>query len=457
MYFIGIDIGTSTISGVVYNFANKNITTLLSENDSALNPNNDWEKIQNPHRIFLIVEEILNEFCSKFDNIKGIGITGQMHGILYVDKQGNAVSPLYTWEDGRGNLNYKQDLSYANFLSEASGYVVSSGFGLVTHFYNLTNGLVPETAHRICTIMDYIVMKLSGRNIPLIDSTNAASLGFFNLENFDFDREALRKINISATILPEIKLSGSPAGLFKGIFPIYIAIGDNQASFLGSVREMENTFLVNIGTGSQISVYTDRLIKTETFDIRPFPGGGYLLVGAALFGGKSVLLLKTFIEQTLNLFLPGSAKEIDFYAVLNSLDYTAINRQITIHVDPIFAGTRTDSEKRGIISHISGENFTPENLIFGFLKGISNELMDFFRDFPDNIHQNMNNLVGSGNAIRLNPSLHNVIEETFRMKLHIPSHQEEAAFGACLYAIASGHYVSDFREVAKLIQYEINN
>ena len=83
--------------------------------------------------------------------------------------------------------------------------------------------------------------------------------------------------------------------------------------------------------------------------------------------------------------------------------------------------------------------------------------MDFFLDFPDNIHQNMNNLVGSGNAIRLNTSLHNVIEETFRMKLHIPSHREEAAFGACLYAIASGHYVSDFREVAKLIQYEINN
>ena len=40
------------------------------------------------------------------EDIAVIGITGQMHGIVYTDCNGMAISPLYTWQDGRGNLPY---------------------------------------------------------------------------------------------------------------------------------------------------------------------------------------------------------------------------------------------------------------------------------------------------------------------------------------------------------------
>ena len=40
---------------------------------------------------------------------------------------------------------------------------------------------------------------------------------------------------------------------FADTVPVSVAIGDNQASFLGSVRDIDNSVLVNIGTGSQIS------------------------------------------------------------------------------------------------------------------------------------------------------------------------------------------------------------
>lgn len=106
---------------------------------------------------------MVREFQSQYKDIKGIGITGQMHGIVYTDIQGNAVSPLYTWQDGRGNLNYRENQSYAAYLSDITGCPVATGYGLVTHFYNVQNRLVPTNATKLCTIMDYAVMKLSGK------------------------------------------------------------------------------------------------------------------------------------------------------------------------------------------------------------------------------------------------------------------------------------------------------
>ena len=160
MCFIGIDIGTSSISSVAYDLKKNKIESLT--NDSVIVSEVLWEKTQSPDRIIEIVEEIMEDFSSRYPDIKGIGVTGQMHGILYLNEQGEAVSPLYTWQDGRGNQLYREDKTYAAYLSEETGYALATGFGLVTHFYNQVNGLVPGNAKQICTIMDYVVMKLSG-------------------------------------------------------------------------------------------------------------------------------------------------------------------------------------------------------------------------------------------------------------------------------------------------------
>lgn len=56
------------------------------------------------------------------------------------------------------------------------------------------------------------------------------------------------------------------------IFRLTVAIGDNQASFLGAAGSENNTLLVNMGTGGQISVLTDQYFETEGIEARPFLG-----------------------------------------------------------------------------------------------------------------------------------------------------------------------------------------
>ena len=445
MHFIGIDIGTSSICGVAYNYMDKSIDSVTRNNDTGTGSSNPWEKIQDPARIIVIVKEIIDEFLVKYSGVRGIGFSGQMHGMLYTDKNGNAVSPLYTWQDSRANQLYLDNQTYAEYLSEKTKYNLATGFGLVTHFYNIRNNLVPAAAYRICTIMDYAVMKLTGQTIPLMDYSNAAGFGFFDHERLVFDTRALEDVGIDPSVLPGTDDSASRAGYY-GTVPVYSAIGDNQASFLGSVHNIDKSIHITVGTSSQVSIYTPEYVPITSVDTRPFPGGGYILVGAALCGGKSFEILRSFFEDTLKLF-NSHADPVDIYKTMTSVDDDA-SGDLPV-VETLFDGTRVAPWKRGSISNISVSNLTPGNLIIGFLKGICRELHESYLLIPEKIRAEKTILVGSGNGIKKNPLLCKALEEQFNCRLHLSSCQEESAFGACCCAIVGGQYVNSFRELTE--------
>jgi sedoheptulokinase len=430
MNFIGIDIGTSTISSVIYNSSSKETDYATIVNNSLQQTSPDWEKIQDPVKITDIIEEILSGYMEKYSDIKGIGITGQMHGVLYIDDRGNAISPLYTWQDSRGNLIYKDNKTYAEFLTDATGYKLATGYGLVTHFYNKVNNLVPPGAKKICTIMDYAVMKLSGKKEPVTDYTNGAGLGFFDVGNLMFDISAIEKVGIDASIVPDTDNSGSCLGYYYNI-PVYPAIGDNQAAFIGSVEDKQSSVHITVGTSSQISVYTEKYIEIPELDTRPFPGGGYILVGAALCGGQAVSVLKDFFEKTLVMF---GRERANIYDIMTSIDYKN-NLQDIPTVKTFFNGTRKYPTERGSINNLSGNNFTPENLVIGFLKGVCRELYNFYNNLPEAIKKDKNNIIGSGNALKKNPLLRKAFEEQFELNIKFSHCGEEAAFGACMTSI----------------------
>lgn len=446
MHFIGIDIGTTSICGIIYDFLNDTTAAVNVENESRIDADKPWEKMQDPEWTIACIKQIIEKFESAYDDIKGIGITGQMHGIVYVDEKGNAVSPLYTWQDGRGNLILNNNMTYAEFLSDFSGYNLSTGYGLVTHFYNIKNALIPAGAAKICTIMDYAVMKLTGRKIPLTDYTNAAGLGFFKVRDNKFDISALKSIGIDASILPEIGESAVFAGYYNNGIPVYSAIGDNQAGFIGSVHDRDQSIHVTIGTSSQLSVYSSDLFEVEAIETRPFPGGGYVLVGAALSGGQSLSVLQLLFNSVLRLSNNRTTEVADFYEMISSIDYTK-NDATDLSVATLFNGSRSDPFARGSIANISSTNFTAEALVLGFIRGICSEVFHFYSAIPNELRKNKHILIGSGNAIKKNELLCRVLEEIFHFPVIKSAHDEDAAFGACIAAMVGGKYIPGFGAV----------
>lgn len=172
--YLGIDIGTTSICAVVLNREGKAVCT-VTENNTFGQSLACSERTQDAEKIALLCCEIYRKLSEKYD-IESIGVSGQMHGILYVDKNGQAVSPLYSWQDERGNMAYSNS-TYVQTLSCRSGYKLATGFGTVSVFYDAINGKIPKQAVSVCTIGDYVAMKLSHRTKPFCMKQTRLQLG----------------------------------------------------------------------------------------------------------------------------------------------------------------------------------------------------------------------------------------------------------------------------------------
>ncbi len=428
MRTIGLDIGTTSISAVVAENG-KVIHSVTEQSNAAIKSDFPENRLQSvgiiSEKVFSVKEELVKNFAP----IDAIGVTGQMHGILYIDESGNALSPLYTWQDKSGELKYKRT-TLSEYLSDITGFNAPSGYGLVTDFANRMLGRVPENAVCLCNIQDYITMKLAcGKTSPVTHISNAAGLGFYSFDNFDFDSASLKKIGLDRKMLPRVTAEPEIIGTDSDGIPVTVAIGDNQASFLGSVTNKDSV-LVNIGTGSQVSVLTDKKSGFAAGEIRPFSRTENLLVGAPLCGGRSYALLKSFFEKTLDCF---GVTADNIYSVMDKMAAEDIDN-CSLSVDTRFCGTRREPNLKGAITEITEDNFTPSQLANGFLIGMCRELYSFYEQMEKLTGKCAARLVGSGNGVRKNKILQHYLEQTFKMPLSIPENTEEAAFGAALFA-----------------------
>lgn len=431
MIVLGLDIGTTSISLVAYEKGRGALKSVTLANQTFLSGTPVWERAQDPEAILSIAETAVRELLADFPDAVCIGVTGQMHGIVYLDSEGRACSPLYTWQDGRGDLPMPDGSgeTYAARLRALTGYPMATGFGLTTHFYNLQNDLVPANAVTLCTIHDYVAMRLAGRTRPVMDPSDAASLGLYDLETNAFDLDALEKAGIDAALLPEVGsglLDGpNPLGV-----PVSIGIGDNQASFLGAADGAVDRALINLGTGGQFSAYTPQLQRVNGLETRPFPGGGYLLVGASLCGGRAYALWEQFVRATAEM-ATGETLPPCYDAMAKMLE--APMPDDCPDVSTLFNGTRENPALRGAITQLSADNLTPLHLTYGLLRGMLKELYDMYAAYKTACGAPAA-LVGSGNALRRNPRLQQMAADMFALPFTLSGNTEEAACGAALYA-----------------------
>jgi len=228
-----------------------------------------------------------------------------------------------------------------------------------------------------------------------------------------------------------------------------VSAGDNQASVIGSVRDMEGTVLLNIGTGSQVSLGTDRYFDCGgAIELRPC-ADQYILAGSGLCGGRAYAMLEQFYREAAGSDTPC---------------YDRMLQQATAFVDQYgmdaawevrttFSGTRSNPDERGSIRGIGVQNFRPGALTAGLVAGILGELNECYRGMIDMTGAPARFMVGSGNGLRKNPLMRRLAEEMFGLRLHIPAHMEEAAYGAALCALTASGRVKSLSDAQRMIRY----
>ena len=460
MRAMGIDIGTTTVSVLMLESETGEMLGSRTVSHKAfVEGKHAFNRVQDPEKLFEITAGAAAELAEKYGKPDSIGFTGQMHGMLYVDKNGKAVSPLYTWQDGSGNEEYRDGETYAQFLKKNIG-AAATGYGMTSHFYLGVNGEIPEDAVKMTTISDYIAMRFCDLHAPVLAKDMAASWGCFDIKKGEFYTEKLEAAGVKTEYIPTVRAEHEIIGKaalpgLEGV-PVMSSLGDNQASFIGSVQSLKDTILVNIGTGSQVSFGTGNFYQTEgAIELRPCTEDSYILAGAGLCGGRAYAMLEEFYSQILK-DAGVDAENISMYRVMEKQagEYIEKNGMEAVwKIRTTFSGTRSNPEERGSISSISVENFAPGAMTAGMILGILNELYEMYQAMCEMTGNTAVRLVGSGNGIRQNKVMQELAERLFGMKLNIPKCQEEAAYGAALHSLVSAGLAGSLEEVQQKIQY----
>lgn len=425
-FSVGIDIGTTTLSAAVYDIEGKRLVYSCSSAHNA----QVCSDVYFEQDVCVILEKahsLLCDILTSYGDIVGIGITGQMHGIVYVNRDGEPISNLITWQDKRGDIPFEDGKSVCQKIEDITGEKIATGYGIATHYYNMLTGRVPEDAVGFCSVMDLFAMRICKVRTVTTHASVAASFGLFDVQNGSFIKEKIGLLGIDISLLPKVTSEALEVGKYEKI-PVYVSIGDNQASFLGSAGEDEGTLLVNIGTGSQVSAISDFRGALGALEIRPFVNRKYLLCGSALCGGHAYSMLEGFFRSYM---ASAGVQSNSQYEIINSLAQKAFkSKNSGLCVDTSFFGKRNDPSARGAITGIDAANFTPESLVIGVLNGMANELYELYCAFGIK----KTRIVASGGAIRKNEVLRALISEKFGMPVLVSETKEEAALGAAIFA-----------------------
>ncbi len=473
--YIGLDIGTTTLSAVVLD---TDSGALLAHQTTP----NRAGMFPSPGRTELDVEELqqLTIDClativadARIDpaKVRGIGVTGQQHGVAFLDAAGAPVRPAITWQDLRAQekIPGSHESYLQRLIAQAGGVeafrrmgcVPAAGFLGTTLFWLHKNSQMPSLPFTACFVPDAVVTFLTGAP-PASDPTLAGSAGLFDIVSNDWDWALLQRLELPPSLFPTVGVAGKSAGGLRSVLadriglpaglPVGVALGDNQASFIGSVQEPATSLGLNVGTGGQISARTDEFHFIPGLENRPFPGGHYLLIGGGLFGGRSYAYLLNFFRQTGQQLFDGATAD-DLYERMTELAATIPPGSNGLVCAPFFTGSRVDPTLRASFTGLSPDNFTPGHFARALLEGMAEGFYRFREQMAPVIGER-SPLVGAGNGIRRNRLLAGILAERFGAPLHIPALEEEAAVGAAIVAaVGQGEFANLDEATARLLRY----
>ncbi len=452
---IGLDIGTTSLSAVALDPASgRQMAHRTVANRAGSSPGPGLAELD-LSRLFELTVQCLAGLVAQARltpaAVQGIGVTGQQHGVALIRPGAVPAAPAITWQD----LRVQQPLPGTDtpvlerFIAAAggreafrnTGCLPAAGFLGPSLYWLALQDALPDSPVTACFIPDAVVSFLTGAAI-VCEPTLAASSGIFDIRANCWESTLLERLNLPARLFPPVGRAGDVVGglrrelaeeigLASGT-AVTIALGDNQASFIGSAQEPARSLLLNVGTGGQISARTDSFHFIPGLENRPFPGGQYLLIGGGLFGGRSYAYLERFFQQVgaqlLDAELPA-----DLYTRMTELATTVPAGSDGLRCEPFFTGSRTDPTLRASFSGLSPDNFTPAHFARALLEGMADGFYAFFGQMKPVVGTRPL-LVGAGNGVRQNRLLARILARRFEKPLLIPSHTEEAAVGAAVAA-----------------------
>ena len=459
MYVLGIDLGTNSVKSLIMDLKTGQIAGIGQKNYGYIKgteAQQDRDFVWN--MTLQAVREAVRVSGVNADSIRAVGLSGQMHGTVLYDPAGRCLGNIITWEDGRCTRDVLDEIA-----SIAGADVGKSGCGMATGFLGPT---VYHTIHHsdinighVLLPTDWLRQKLTGERTFVTDHSNGSSSGFFDTQNRDWNYSLIAKLGLSTKMFPKVasttalgggisKSTAEATGLVAGI-PVTVGGGDQPMSMIGSgLCGSSDGFLLNIGTGSQISRVGEYINTRETITFC-FPEHGCSLLGAALSGGAALKWWRMVSEECAGMYgvsLPGG----NIYSQMDRLAADISPGADGLNFVPYLSGTRAQPDLKagfmGLTRHHSYAHFTR-----AILEGVIFELYHLYGKLAPGSDDDAPMIAAGGG---LSSSFWTQIAaDIFGREIRKTEYQEQASFGAALTAGVGLGYYPDMAEACRRVKY----
>jgi len=326
MLFLGMDIGTGGTRAVLVNEDGHIVGSATCEHAPFRTPHPGWAE-QDPEDWWRAAQESIRAVLASAnlpaEPIAAIGLTGQMHGAVMLDKAGKVLRPALIWCDTRTQPQcdwLTRELG-AERLIELTCNPALPNFTLTKILWVKEHE--PEIFAQIAQVMcpkDYVRFRLTGSYG--IDVQEASGTLLLDVTHRRWSSEVARVSGIPEEWLPEVfessavcgtisEAGGGVTGLVKGT-PVVAGAGDQGAGAVGMGILLPGSVSATIGTSGVVFAATDAPIKDPRGRLHTFchavPGRWHVM-GVTQSAGLSLRYLReTFAgSQSYDELLVGAA------------------------------------------------------------------------------------------------------------------------------------------------------
>lgn len=391
-FLIGIDLGTTGVKTVLFDLEGNEVAKSFVE-CQLYQPEPGWSE-QEPEdwwkSTVKSLKKILKTSQINPSEIKGISLSGQMHGAVFLDKKLRPVRRCILWNDQRATLQCKQMIDKVGLdtLRHIVGNTALAGFTAPKVLW--LRDQEPENYKQVTKLVlpkDYIRYKLTG--VLATEVSDATGTILFDIHQRNWSNEILNKLNLNPDWLPEcyesIAVCGKipkkvalKTGLNEGT-PVIAGGADNPVSAIGNGVIVEGRILASIGTSGVVFCHTDNVKVDSKFRVHSFchavPNKWYLM-GCMLSAGFS---FRWFRDQFGDLEKKmAKTRKIDPYEILTQKAASIPVGSEGVIFLPYLNGERSphgDPNAKSVFFGISGRT-TKSHLIRAVLEGVTFGMRD---------------------------------------------------------------------------------
>ncbi|MEX0347247.1 MAG: xylulokinase [Rhizobiaceae bacterium] len=278
--YLGLDLGTSGVKALLID-EDQNVVASATDTMKVDRPHSGWSE-QDPAEWMWATQEVMNKVADlrggSLAEVRGIGLSGQMHGATLLDQDGAVLRPCMLWNDTRSHAEAAAMDDDPRFRA-ITGNIVFPGFTAPKVEWVRVNE--PEIFDHLAMVLlpkDYLRFWLTGEFVS--DMSDSAGTALFDTPKRDWSDELLAHCGLLRQQMPHLVEGCAPGGLLRdelakrygmkpGI-PVAGGGGDNAASAIGMGIVAAGQAFVSLGTSGVLFAANDAYLPNPESAVHTF-------------------------------------------------------------------------------------------------------------------------------------------------------------------------------------------